>query len=114
MADGEIMKFYEFYGGTYALEVKHGKAVVRYGEISGRLADGVSIGAKIQQVQHIAYVGKVVLKSGWTGEMLHLEIYDGSATGILRATLSESPYQRRKDLINPTDILNMAQKRLPS
>lgn len=48
MADGEIMKFYEFYGGTYALEVKHGKAVVRYGEISGRLADGVSIGAKIQ------------------------------------------------------------------
>ncbi|ELV8637416.1 hypothetical protein QNE20_001333, partial [Vibrio vulnificus] len=84
------------------------------GEISGRLADGVSIGAKIQQGQHIAYVGKVVLKSGWTGEMLHLEIYDGSATGILRAPLSESPYQRRKDLINPTDILNMAQKRLPS
>ncbi|HFQ5022150.1 TPA: M23 family metallopeptidase [Vibrio vulnificus] len=114
MADGEIMKFYEFYGGTYALEVKHGKAVVRYGEISGRLADGVSIGAKIQQGQHIAYVGKVVLKSGWTGEMLHLEIYDGSATGILRAPLSESPYHRRKDLINPTDILNMAQKRLPS
>ncbi|HAU8299352.1 TPA: hypothetical protein I7159_18420 [Vibrio vulnificus] len=84
------------------------------GEISGRLADGVSIGAKVQQGQHIAYVGKVVLKSGWTGEMLHLEIYDGSATGILRAPLSESPYQRRKDLINPTDILNMAQKRLPS
>ncbi|MEJ3629800.1 hypothetical protein ABRZ79_18960 [Vibrio vulnificus] len=78
------------------------------------LAAGVSIGAKIQQGQYIAYVGKVVLKSGWTGEMLHLEIYDGSATGILRAPLSESPYQRRKDLINPTDILNMAQKRLPS
>ncbi|ASC58470.1 hypothetical protein FORC37_2776 [Vibrio vulnificus] len=82
--------------------------------LGSMLAAGVSIGAKIQQGQYIAYVGKVVLKSGWTGEMLHLEIYDGSATGILRAPLSESPYQRRKDLINPTDILNMAQKRLPS
>ena len=95
---------YEFYEGTYALEVDHGAFLARYGEIQKsalvRQGDCVSAG------QPIAKVGKL---NSITNSMLHLELYDKSATGDLtvrnnqtKRTAKGVPFMRRRDLIDPT------------
>ena len=40
--------------------------------------------------------------------MLHFELYDGTAKGPL--TVRVPPFQRRKDLINPTKLMEQLQK----
>jgi len=47
--------------------------VVRYGEISAKVPQGISSGVKVTQRQNIAFVGQ--LNSG--NSMLHLEMYAG-------------------------------------
>jgi murein DD-endopeptidase MepM/ murein hydrolase activator NlpD len=91
---------YLFYRGTYAIEFKldSGK-MVRYCEIE-KVATGVAVGTTLTEGSLIAYVGKMYVDS-----MLHFELYDGTGSGPLTVR-SNPPYQRRSDLINPTDYLD--------
>jgi len=103
IGSGEVIDFYEFYLGTYALVVDHGDFIVRYGEIKGSLPQGVRVGSKIIQGQTIAYVGRLV---GLNQDMLHFERFAGWAQGPLTVN-GNYPYQRRKDLVDPTrDLLD--------
>lgn len=106
---------YWFYDGTYALEVDHGTFVARYGEIKKqalvRKGDHVSAG------QPIAKVGDLV---SIAASMLHLELYDKSAVGPLNVKTSATkktadgvPFWRRRDLIDPTPLLNQWKNNLP-
>jgi hypothetical protein len=101
VSDGEIIDFYEFYLGTYALVIDHGAFIVRYGEITGNLPAGIRIGARVRQGQGVAYVGRLV---GLNQDMLHFERFAGWATGPLTVR-DRYPYQRRADLVDPTQDL---------
>jgi murein DD-endopeptidase MepM/ murein hydrolase activator NlpD len=99
--DGEVIRGPKhFYHGTDAIEFKltDGR-IVRYCEIKG-VPQGVQVGTKLKEGDVIAYVGKMYKDS-----MLHFELYDGTATGKL-TNRSNKPYERRKDLIDPTDYLD--------
>ncbi|HET9789059.1 MAG TPA: M23 family metallopeptidase, partial [Pyrinomonadaceae bacterium] len=69
---------YAFYDGTYALEVDHGSFLARYGEIQKNAF--VKAGDHVEAGQPIAKVGKLL---SIRNSMLHLELYDKSATGPL-------------------------------
>jgi murein DD-endopeptidase MepM/ murein hydrolase activator NlpD len=92
---------YAFYHGTYALEVQHTMFVVRYGEIKGAAA-GLRKGSTVTRGQVIAYVGKMHRDS-----MLHFEMYSGFDDGPL-TDRSRPPFERRPDLMDPTDFLDRA------
>lgn len=100
---GKVIRVYEFYLGTFALEVQHPKFIARYGEIKQGLAPGVAKDKPVTRGQPLAYVGKL---AGLNMSMLHLELYSGSGTGPL--TTKTGPYKRRADLIDPTAILDGA------
>jgi murein DD-endopeptidase MepM/ murein hydrolase activator NlpD len=108
MADGFVSRsMNKFFNGTFAIEITHTHGLVaRYGEIQG-VAAGVVKGARVKQGQVIAYVGKMLVDS-----MLHLELYAGTASGMLSRENSP-PYNRRADLLDPTPYLDQAAKRLP-
>lgn len=91
---------YLFYRGTYAIEftLDSGK-VVRYCEIE-KVASGVTVGTVLEEGSLIAYVGKMYVSS-----MLHFELYEGTGAGSLTVR-SNPPYQRRSDLLDPTDYLD--------
>jgi len=94
---------YYFYEGTYAIEVKHSDGkVARYGEITGKTAPSIALNKSVKPGQTIGYVGKV--NSGCCTPMLHFELYSGTASGSL--TQSGNSFQRRKDLIDPTQLLS--------
>ena len=93
---------YAFYLGTVALEINHGDFTVRYTEMKDKNVAGVHAGAKIKAGQVIGYVGKM---DGINETMLHFEMYSGTITGQL-TDRQNPPYQRRSDLINPTDYLD--------
>lgn len=112
-----ILGPYYFYAGTYALEVHHGEFVARYGEIQKdtpvRKGDKVKAGQRIGRVGHLVNIG---VKS----DMLHLELYKGTGSGGLTVKGEASakradgvPFQRRKDLMDPTPILSQLRKNLP-
>jgi murein DD-endopeptidase MepM/ murein hydrolase activator NlpD len=109
---------YPFYCGTFALEVDHGDFLARYGEIQAITA--VKEGDRVQAGQQIARVGHLV-DIQVPSDMLHLELYDKSASGPLTITDAARskkrsdgiPFMRRKDLIDPTPRLNQWQGRLP-
>lgn len=99
--DGVVIQdMYRFYEHVNALEIQHSHFIVRYGEIKN-ITEGIKSGTKIKKGQLIGYVGR--LDSGKS--MLHFEMYSGEQTGSL--TVRENkPFQRRSDLINPTDFLD--------
>ena len=109
---------YPFYCETFALEVDHGDFLARYGEIQAITA--VKEGDKVHAGQQIARVGHLV-GIQVPSDMLHLELYDKSASGPLTITdLVRSkkrsdgvPFMRRTDLIDPTSRLNQWQSKLP-
>ncbi|MGE3260911.1 MAG: M23 family metallopeptidase [Bacteriovoracia bacterium] len=91
---------YYFYQNTYALEVRHaGGFVVRYGEILGKQAAGVSSGRRVESGQTVGYMGK----TSHPVPMLHFELYKGTAQGSLSGRGNK--YQRRSDLLDPTQYL---------
>src|SRR6185503_403121 len=107
---------YDFYEGTYALEVDHGAFLARYGEIQKSAL--VRQGDRVSAGQPIAKVGKL---NSITNSMLHLELYDKSATGDLtvrnnqtKKTAKGVPFMRRRDLIDPTAKLNVWKNNRPS
>ncbi len=95
---GEVIDFYEFYLGTYALVVDYGDFIVRYGEITEELPQGIRVGAQVKQGQAIAYVGRLI---GLSQDMVHFERFAGWEQGPL-TNRENYPYQRRKDLVDPT------------
>jgi murein DD-endopeptidase MepM/ murein hydrolase activator NlpD len=98
--DGEVVRGpYLFYHNTYAIEVKHSNFIARYCEISG-VAEGIGEGTSVQEGRVIAYVGKMQ-----TDSMLHFEMYSGVDRGPLTQR-GNPPYQRRNDLIDPSDHLD--------
>lgn len=117
IADGRVtLGPYAFYQGTFALEIDHGSFLARYGEI--KQSTFVRVGDRVTAGQPIARVGNL---TGIVNSMLHLELYDKSAQGPLtvRGNLSKKtsdgvPFQRRRDLIDPTQKLNQWKNNLPS
>lgn len=106
MLDGKVINIYDFYLGTKAIEVDHGKFIARYGEISN-VVNGIKVGTMVSRGDVIAKVGTLKFKSGQTMSMLHLELYDKSKTGPL-TDRNNPPYKRRADLMDPTHYLNSA------
>jgi murein DD-endopeptidase MepM/ murein hydrolase activator NlpD len=107
---------YLFYAGTYALEVDHGTFLARYGEIQQKAL--VKAGDRVEAGQPIAKVGKLI---GMKNAMLHLELYDKSASGPLtvknkstKRTSKGVPFMRRADLIDPTQKLNQWNTKRPT
>jgi len=107
---------YPFYDGTYALEVDHGTFLARYGEIQKSAM--VRQGDRVTPGQPIAKVGKL---NSISNSMLHLELYDKSASGALTVKNSQTkktangiPFMRRRDLIDPTAKLNVWKNNRPS
>jgi len=98
-----IIPPYEFYGGTYALEVDHGTFVARYGEIK-KPTTKMKAGDPVSPGQVIGQVGKL---NNYNKSMLHLELYARTATGAL-TNRGNPPYQRRADLFDPTSWLDAA------
>jgi len=115
--DGVVIRDpYPFYAQTDALEIDHGDFVIRYGEIKPDCA--LRKGEEVKAGQVIARVGLLV-GIQVPSAMLHIEMYDGSASGPLTAPESASarradgvPYLRRADLIDPTPFLNTWRTRL--
>jgi len=100
--EGEVVRGpYHFYHGADAIEfkLKESGCIVRYCEIKG-VAKGVHVGSQLKEGDPIAFVGKMYVDS-----MLHFEMYEGTATGDL-SDFSMKPYNRRKDLMDPTEYLD--------
>lgn len=102
-----IRPLYKFYEGTYAIEVINGGgSVTRYGEVTGVQPTGVNYGDIVKAGQRVGYVGKV--NSGCCSPMLHFELYSGKLRGPLtqnNTAINGIYYNRRQDLINPTQYL---------
>jgi murein DD-endopeptidase MepM/ murein hydrolase activator NlpD len=100
------------------LEVDHGDFLARYGEIQAKTT--VKQGDKVRAGEQIARVGHLV-GIQVPSDMLHLELYDKSASGPLTITDAARSkkrsdgisFMRRKDLIDPTSRLNQWQGYLP-
>jgi Peptidase family M23 len=94
---------------TFAIDVAHERCMMRYGEISSVLPDGLKVGSDVAEGQLIAFVGVQC-----NGTMLHLEMFDNpgrldyltdtSNTNYLY--VPQANYQRRNDLLNPTGLLD--------
>ena len=119
IGDGTVTRGpYPFYCQTFALEVDHGDFLARYGEIQAKTA--VKEGDKVRAGEQIAKVGHLI-GIRVPSDMLHLELYDKSASGPLTITDTARsrkrsdgiPFMRRKDLIDPTARLNQWQGQLP-
>ena len=118
VADGIVTRGpYPFYCETFALEVDHGDFLARYGEIQAVTA--VKQGDRVRAGQQIARVGHLI-GIQVPSDMLHLELYDKSASGPLTITDAArskkrpdgTPFMRRTDLIDPTPRLNQWQSQL--
>jgi murein DD-endopeptidase MepM/ murein hydrolase activator NlpD len=109
---------YPFYCQTFALEVDHGDFLARYGEIQA--TTNVKQGDRVRAGEQIAKVGHLV-GIQVPSDMLHLELYDKSASGPLTITDAARSrkradgvsFMRRMDLIDPTARLNQWQARFP-
>lgn len=107
MADGKVIAIYPFYCETYAVEVDHGVFIARYGEIDKQKVNiFVARGSTVKRGEKLGIVGKLVgIKV--PSNMLHLEIYETTSASALTVR-GNPPYQRRKDLIDPTLSIDKA------
>jgi murein DD-endopeptidase MepM/ murein hydrolase activator NlpD len=89
---------------TYAFSIQHKGFIARYCEIDRKIE--VKVGDYVEAGQVIAYVGDQPGSPGY--DMLHLELYDGTAFGDLSTPklLSNAPFFRRRDVMDPTPYLD--------
>jgi murein DD-endopeptidase MepM/ murein hydrolase activator NlpD len=112
MADGEVVVAPSaFYARTDALAIDHGSYLVRYCEVQPGLT--LPRGTLVRAEQPIAQVGRLH-NIRVPSAMLHLEVYDKSASGDLTVHDRQRsarrpdgvPYFRRRDLVDPTPFLD--------
>jgi murein DD-endopeptidase MepM/ murein hydrolase activator NlpD len=119
VADGVLIRApYPYYSGTWAVHIEHGGFEAVYGEVKpGSCTLGK--GDKVERGQILARVGHLL---GVTvpSDMLHFELYMGTEEGPITRGRSDGarhtngvPFLRRKDLLNPTTILDVWRKSLP-
>ncbi|WID99688.1 M23 family metallopeptidase (plasmid) [Bosea vestrisii] len=108
VADGEIIIFRLFYKNAWAVTVDHGDFIVRYGECKPQLPAGLRVGSVVYKRQVIGWVTKM---TGIVNTMIHFEMYDKTASGEL--SNGSAPYNRRKDLVDPTPFLDRWSLELP-
>jgi murein DD-endopeptidase MepM/ murein hydrolase activator NlpD len=121
VADGRVIRGpTSFFAQTYALEVDHGAFLVRYCEVQP--LSPVRAGDTVRAGDRIARVGRLV-GVRVPSDMLHIEIYDKSATGPLtvldlagsaRRSRDGVTFGRRRDLVDPTAYLDDWSARLPA
>lgn len=112
---GIIVESGYFYENTQAIAIRHeGIGIIRYGEILEIPEEFLKIGAKVEKGGIvIGKVGQVIKVS----PMVHIELFDGSGSGIFtdrvnkieyynEGVLKSANYQRRADLMNPTKFLD--------
>lgn len=104
---------YDFYSGTFAVEVRHEDFVIRYGEILSRRAAGIRARASVTGGQTVGYIAQIRTRRGTLlNPMLHFEMYSGRARGPLTVKgRAGGRYQRRSDLLNPTEDLRQWERR---
>jgi hypothetical protein len=119
MADGVIsVAPYYFYDGTYAIEINHNNKIFRYGEMLPnatinphlKFLPELKAGLKVNKGDVIGYVGKLV---NYQHTMLHMEMYSGSSKGPLTDRSAPNLYRRRRDITDPTNILEGAKSYIP-
>lgn len=110
---------YKFYAQSYAVEINHGTFIARYCEMKPDIAvkqgDRVTAGQRLGRVANLIAMGISVPEN-----MLHIELYNGSASGGLTVKGSASvkradgvPYSRRADLMDPTSYVDQWKSNLP-
>lgn len=103
--DGIIRKVSEkFYKNVGAIEIIHRTCIGRYCEITP--VKGIDIGTEIKQGQLIGHVAKI---DGIEKSMLHFELYDNQNDKTALTILPKPPYNRRSDLLDPTEYLDKAE-----
>jgi murein DD-endopeptidase MepM/ murein hydrolase activator NlpD len=100
--DGIVLRTgYQFYLSSIAIYIEHASGVIRYCEL-GEISESLKIGSTVRAGQVIAKIGKL---QGLPLSMLHLEMYSGTVSGPL-SNFQVPPYDRRKDLMDPTPFLD--------
>ena len=107
VADGVVAESRYFDLGVDQISIVHGDIVVRYCEITNRL---VKPGDPVIRGQPIAEIG-ILRKIKVPSNMLHLEIYNSSTDPRIESltNVSNPPYQRRRDLVDPTSYVDKMQ-----
>lgn len=107
MAAGKVIRVYNFYCKTYAIEIDHGSFIARYGEVDPRDENiFVEAGSSVKRGDKIGKVGKLIgIKV--PSNMLHLEMYSTTSQADL-TDKKNKPYQRRSDLFDPTPSIDRA------
>ncbi|MCY4381356.1 MAG: M23 family metallopeptidase [Proteobacteria bacterium] len=105
VADGRLLDSYYFTQGTYAHVVDHGKFVIRYAELQRptRYPRNVELGEMIGQIGDLSHNQNF---------MLHFEQYSGTVSGRHTPIRAAPPFNRRSDLVNPTQFLLDLEKNL--
>lgn len=120
VTDGRVVRGpYWFYAETYALEVDHGQRLIRYCEVQP--GPPIRAGDLVQAGQRIARVGRLV-GVNVPSDMLHIEVYDKTATGNLTVRDANASakradsvtFGRRRDLVDPTPLLAQWSAQLPA
>lgn len=104
MESGKVVNVYDFYLGTKAISIA-GSLLIRYGEITPLVKAG-------QTVKEGQLIAKVKRCKGLNQAMLHLEVFSNPLDKSSLTVKENKPYQRRKDLMNPTDILLKLEEKL--
>lgn len=117
-ADGVITRFAFFALNSSlpqkvsAMEVRHeGGWIGRYCEIANALPAGLKEGSPVRAGQVLAFVGHLMDVLDVPSDMLHFEMYAGTASGPL-SDFARPPFMRRRDLLDPAPYLDAAAARL--
>jgi murein DD-endopeptidase MepM/ murein hydrolase activator NlpD len=103
--DGIVRRVSEkFYKNVGAIEITHKTCIGRYCEITP--LKGIDIGTEVKQGQLIGHVAKI---DGLDISMLHFELYDNQDDKTALTVTPKPPYNRRADLLNPTEYLDKAE-----
>ena len=106
-----LKRLKHFYKGTVELRIDHGDYLCRYCELEDKVAPGLFDKDTVEQGQLIGWVG-------WH-KMVHFEMYENTMTGELSTgskytkKWEDAVFNRRRDIMNPTEFLMTWQKNLP-